>query len=148
MWAWKRTSLYLAAVTCLLVGAADSYGEGFQTFLMQHQDNPKMKTEDADYCDVLMASQHLTRLCKPFHIFVHASEAQLQAVCRADGYPYHGTGKRRSKTSYPITLCRLGMRTKYQQCIYYTSFSNRHLILSCDGNDFPVLLDEVLTMGR
>ncbi|KAL8176497.1 UNVERIFIED_CONTAM: hypothetical protein K2H54_035619 [Gekko kuhli] len=147
MWTWKRMPLFLAAVTYLCVGATAYYNEKYQTFLRQHHDNPKTKIENTEYCEVLMNYRSAFQSCKPFNVFIHASEVQLQDVCGPGGYPYHGTGKRRSKTYYPITICRLGMMTRARQCVYYAAYSTRRLVLSCDENSLPVHLDEVLTMS-
>ncbi|XP_015273011.1 PREDICTED: angiogenin-like [Gekko japonicus] len=147
MWTWKGTPLFLAAVTYLCVGTTAYYNERYQTFLSQHHDNPKTKIENAEYCAVLMNYRSVFQSCKPFNIFIHASEVQLQDVCGAGGYPYHGTGKRQSRTYYPITICRLGVMTRSRQCVYYAAFSTRRLVLSCDENRLPVQLDEVLTMS-
>nr|XP_056720172.1 angiogenin-like [Euleptes europaea] len=143
---WKRIPLYLVAVTYLLLGAAAS-NEQYQMFLNKHHDNPTTKIENSGYCDILMNYRKLIQSCVPMNIFIHASETQLQDVCGDGGVPYHGTGNRQSRQSYPVTICRLGVVTRTRRCIYYATYSNMRLFLSCDENNLPVLLDEVLTLG-
>lgn len=129
-----------------MVGTTASH-EKYEMFLRQHHDSPKTQIQNADYCDVLMNHRHDLQSCKPFNIFIHTSEAHLREVCRAGGQPYHGSGKYRSRAYYPVSLCKLGMKTRAQECIYYTIFTARRLVVSCDKSGLPVQLDEVLTMS-
>lgn len=146
MWTWRKILLYLTAVSYLLVSATASKNE-YRKFLRQHHDDPKTKLQDADYCEVLMTYRRvIIESCKPYHIFIHTSEAHLRDLCGAGGHSYLDTGKKQSTRDYPVTFCRLAVTSTAGQCIYYATFATRRPIVTCDKNRLPVQLDEILTM--
>ncbi|XP_061445612.1 ribonuclease-like [Rhineura floridana] len=90
--------LILVFAWMVVVIEADS----FETFKRKNVDYPEPTVHDvAVYCNDIMKRRHI-RLHLNF--FIHASDAQLEAICTFMGRPL--TGQFRSNNRLPYTSCR------------------------------------------
>ncbi|XP_067388349.1 ribonuclease-like [Emydura macquarii macquarii] len=131
-------SLFLALLAACLLPGASPHGPRYQKFLRQHHDNPRTPA-GRDYCGAMMQRRGLARPCKDINTFIHASRAQLRAVCGAGGTPYQGM--RRSRRPLAVTTCEL-RRTQGARCIYRSHAASRYIVIGCDHGTWPAQYNE------
>ncbi|CAM5153339.1 unnamed protein product [Eretmochelys imbricata] len=120
--------LLCLAAACLALSTADAQ---YDKFLKRHLDFPKSWAEnDQLYCTTMMGKRSIR--CQGKNTFVHASEAQLRAVC-SSGLS-HGQDARDSLGTFRLTFCT---RLPKGPCLYRGSSTIARIRLVCH-NGSPV----------
>nr|Q8VD91.1 RecName: Full=Ribonuclease pancreatic alpha-type; AltName: Full=RNase 1 gamma; Flags: Precursor [Rattus fuscipes]CAC86437.1 pancreatic ribonuclease alpha [Rattus fuscipes] len=115
-------------------------------FKRQHMDTEGSSKSSPTYCNQMMKRRDMTNgSCKPVNTFVHEPLEDVQAIC-SQGQVTCKNGKSncyKSSSTLHITDCRLKGSSKYPNCDYTTTDSQKQLIIACDGNPYvPVHLDD------
>eukprot|EP00073_Rattus_norvegicus_P004020 NP_001025075.1 ribonuclease pancreatic beta-type precursor [Rattus norvegicus] len=114
-------------------------------FKRQHMDTEGPSKSSPTYCNQMMKRQGMTKgSCKPVNTFVHEPLEDVQAIC-SQGQVTCKNGRNnchKSSSTLRITDCRLKGSSKYPNCDYTTTDSQKHIIIACDGNPYvPVHFD-------
>lgn len=144
-------SLILFSLLVLVLGwvqpslAVESRESPVQKFKRQHMDEEGPFPSSPTYCNQMMKSRGMTSgWCKQMNTFVHESWETVKAIC-SQGQVTCKNGKNnchKSSSTLHITDCSLKGGSKYPNCYYTTTDSQKHIIIACDGNPYvPVHFD-------
>nr|CAC86435.1 pancreatic ribonuclease alpha [Berylmys bowersi] len=116
-----------------------------EKFKRQHMDPDSIPNSSPTYCNQMMKRREMTTgSCKPVNTFVHEPLDDVKAIC-SQGQMTCKNGKsncHKSSSTLHITECRLKGSSKYPNCDYTTTDSQKHIIIACDGNPYvPVHFD-------
>lgn len=127
----QGSRLALLSLLCLPRCTANT---PYDKFLKQHVDFPKSWAENEQrYCTTMMGRRSIR--CQPRNTFLHASEAQLRAVCRSGAS--QGPDVRDSQGTFRLTVCT---RRPKGPCLYQGSSTTARIRLACrDGSPVQYL---------
>ncbi|KAJ7314157.1 hypothetical protein JRQ81_006097 [Phrynocephalus forsythii] len=136
----KATLMLLLLVSCMVASQVIPQNPQHEKFWRQHNDFPRTKLAQKDYCRTMMLRRGMASPCKDTNSFVHAPRNQLKDICSWAGSHYR-RALRLSKSQLLVTTCKLQGTTR-GQCQYWAHTGQRHILIGCDPSGWPVHFEE------
>lgn len=133
-------STLLLLVSCMVASQVFSQNPRHEKFWRQHNDFPRTKLAEQDYCRTMMLRRGMARPCKDTNSFVHVPRNQLKDICSWAGSHYR-RALRLSRSQLPVTTCKL-QATSRGQCQYWAHSGQRHILIGCDPSGWPIHFEE------